>query len=73
MDNFARERIAIKFCGQRNISEDDPERARLIDAFNCGFDIVNQRLQRLMKEIYKQDHAYLGVIADNIDREFDEI
>ncbi|MEO5342186.1 MAG: hypothetical protein H7842_02410 [Gammaproteobacteria bacterium SHHR-1] len=36
--------MAIKFCEQRSISDDDPERERLVDAFCCGFDIVNQRL-----------------------------
>ncbi|MEO5342187.1 MAG: hypothetical protein H7842_02415 [Gammaproteobacteria bacterium SHHR-1] len=65
--------MAIKFCEQRSISDDDPERERLVDAFCCGFDIVNQRLQKLTKEIYKQDHAYLGSVADDIEREFDKI
>jgi len=73
MKAFARERIAIKFCEQRNIADDDPMRAAIIDAFVSGFDIANQRLRRLIKEIYRQDHTYLSVVADNIDKELDEI
>ncbi|MEO5344473.1 MAG: hypothetical protein H7842_14290, partial [Gammaproteobacteria bacterium SHHR-1] len=38
--------------------------------------IVNQRLQKLTKEIYKQDHAYLGSVANDIDeleKRFDDL
>lgn len=73
MHPFAKERIAIKFCKQRNIDDDDTNRDATVDAFTTGFNIANERLQRLIKEIHKQDHAYLSVFADNIDREFDEI